>query len=450
MDATPRGQAKIFLIGGEEAAGTGQAKIRRWFTRGMSYEGFMWKLLVDYASVASGGKLVGSTPGISNAGDVLHPDESRYAISACDLPQKKFIIKLAETIYLDKLGLVSAEFYAATYRHIQVLGSSKWPTNEWRVLGEIETNPLATAEVFDLSDSSKCAKCFVRFIKLRVLSHHTIEGFSRCALTRVQVFGSTLLESIDRLSQGVDSPGAGTLGAAVTVSLMSAVDVVDRRLKGDFSDPPSATGGKSESEPGLPDSGSGGHSGFSADSPLLKFIEDMTELQRNYAKVSASVSSLVAALQNAQSEISTLKYSGAHNVSSNVSISDLGLVKPAEGNAGISEFFQTWQPVLFGLLAFSQLVLFIKLAGDAGIVNSAAVSSRAGSPSRLAALRRSESSPRLKARFSMFSKRKSIARLVTGNGLAGDKHRGLFKGTAAFKAARHVALDARPRAISLD
>ena len=46
----------------------------------------------------------------------------------------------------------------------------------------------------------------MRFIKLRLLSHHTIEGPSRCAMSRVQVSGSSLPEIVDRVGGGT---GAG-------------------------------------------------------------------------------------------------------------------------------------------------------------------------------------------------------------------------------------------------
>jgi hypothetical protein len=456
--------AAAVVVGGEESSGGAVTERKRsgaggrWFIRGKSYEGFMWKLLVDYASVSSGGKLVGSTGGISNAGDVLVADESRYALSACDLPNKKFIIKLAETIYVDKIGLVSSEFYAATYRHIQVLGSFKWPTNEWRVLGEIETNPLATAEFFDLSESSKCPKCFVRFIKLRILSHHTIEGFSRCALTRVQVFGSTLLESIDRLSAAQHADNSTTTPAAE--SLRSAIDTVDRRLKGDFLSQPSRDDDLSNGGHNSHSATNGSTGSVDSDSPLLKFIEDMTELQRNYAKVSSSVSTLVAALQQAQTEISTLKQS---TIISNTTVGAHGgnatdhsnVFPPNSREGGQSDSLMDWtsntHSVVLAVVAFTQVLLFMKFSTSSA--SSPSELSAGRSPS-IARLSDGYSSPRL---FFARSRTSTVSRLVAKRKTA-DKHRSLFKGMAAFKAARHRHIfpppsspaAPRPRAVSLD
>ena len=55
----------------------GVVPVRRWFTRGSSFPSLTLQLLVDYAGQSSGAKLVDSTRGISNPGDILQADESR-------------------------------------------------------------------------------------------------------------------------------------------------------------------------------------------------------------------------------------------------------------------------------------------------------------------------------------------------------------------------------------
>ncbi|CAJ1342618.1 unnamed protein product, partial [Effrenium voratum] len=69
---------------------------------------------------------------------------------------------------------------------------ARYPTETWRLLGEIESNFSSNYEIFDVG--SRCQRlaeeCGVGFLKIRVLSHHRMED-SFCALTRFQVFGAT-------------------------------------------------------------------------------------------------------------------------------------------------------------------------------------------------------------------------------------------------------------------
>ena len=273
----------------------------RLFIRGTSDDFSESKLLVDRAGISTGGKLLSHSPGIFGASEILHSDESRYLITDCASRKKFFTVRLDDDVYVEKIALVSLEFFAATFRHLQILGSQRYPTSEWRLLGEIETDPLKTHEWFDISESSKCPKCFVRYLKIRVLTHHTIEGFSKCALTRLQVFGNTMLQSLDKLQ-------ATKAGEKPQVMAAQVMDRMDRELAGElFAEVESAnvdsSGGGDESE----DAGNvDGVKKNDGGNPLLKFIEDMTDLQKNYVKLSGNLATVVSALHRQDQEIHQL------------------------------------------------------------------------------------------------------------------------------------------------
>jgi hypothetical protein len=215
----------------------------RIFVKGEAYSASMTKLLVDHAANQSGGKILTQSDGIRGVSEILGADSTRYLLTLCT-NKVWFTIRLSDDVFVERIGFVASELFASTFRHIQVLGSRQYPTNEWRVLGEVETNPVENQEWFDISASSECSKCYVRYIKIRVLSHHALEGYSNCALTRVQVFGSTVLQSLDRFQANRTEP-----------------DLPKRDEK------------PADEE----------------NTPLLKFIEEMTQLKKQYQSVASSV-----------------------------------------------------------------------------------------------------------------------------------------------------------------
>ena len=247
----------------------------RQFIKGEPYDLSIVRLLADRTA---GGKVLAHAEGIKGAAEILHPDESRYLLTDCAKGRKWLTFRLDEEVYVEKIGIISAEFYASTFRHIQILGSLKFPTSDWRLLGEVETDPSETHEIFNLSSSSRCPKCFVRYIKVRVLSYHKLEGFSKCALTRIQVFGPTMLQSIDRFAG--DPP--------------RRQERISEILKGDaVLDLESTVTEEGESDHENP--------------PLFKFINDIADMQKNYAKVSTSIGSLYSSLQAQQREMINMK-----------------------------------------------------------------------------------------------------------------------------------------------
>ena len=273
------------------------------FIRGSPYSNSLTKLLVDHASAQSGGKILAHSDNLRGVSDILAADGNRYLLTVCS-SKAWFTIRLADEVFIEKIGVIANELFASTFRHIQILGSRQFPTNEWRVLGDIETNPMETQEWFDLSAASQCSKCYVKYLKIRVLTHHALEGYTNCALTRIQVFGSTVLQSLDRI-QGMNSSVAAENGVSNTGQIPAfvkmgarAAEIVEARVRylnggvpsdggsppidpssGDHRNPPMTESPEPPPSPGHDDE----------NNPLLKFIEEMTVLKKQYQSVANSV-----------------------------------------------------------------------------------------------------------------------------------------------------------------
>lgn len=155
----------------------------------------------DYASAKSGARLMTYAGSVRRASAILTGDRSTYMITECD-SRVWFVVSFFEDLFLEHIGLESFEFFSSRFRHLQILGSSKYPTNEWRLLGEIETSPTAQHEIFDIG--SRCRlqtdQCWVRFVKVRALSHHKLEDGPFCTLTSFQAFGLTQMTFIEEQS----------------------------------------------------------------------------------------------------------------------------------------------------------------------------------------------------------------------------------------------------------
>jgi hypothetical protein len=269
----------------------------RKFIRGSPYKNSMTKLLVDHASGQSGGKILSHPDSLRGVSDIIHSDDGRYMLTACS-SKVWFTIKLADEVFIEKVGIVAKELFASTFRHIQILGSRQYPTSEWRVLGEIETNPMENQEWFDLSASGQCSKCYVKYLKFRVLTHHTLEGYTKCALTRVQVFGSTVLQSLDKIQAMSNATEMGTTSKTPSLyvkppdQLAELFDhkirtILGNEFRHNLQPAVEVHGSHDTTEPAAtpvapPDE----------NFPLLKFIEEMTSLKKQYASVSSSLNAL--------------------------------------------------------------------------------------------------------------------------------------------------------------
>jgi len=158
------------------------------------------KMDLDYASHAAGAKILDSSPGMISPSHILKGDPSAYMLAPCTKTSTSFVIGLAEVISLEKIGFISLEFFASQFRHIQILGSSTFPTDRWRILGEVELALSKTHQIFDLEPRCREQEngCWVRFLKIRILSQYNMDNSIYCALTNIQVFGSTVLKELDK------------------------------------------------------------------------------------------------------------------------------------------------------------------------------------------------------------------------------------------------------------
>lgn len=315
----------------------------RSFVRGTAYTGQSTRLLVDHASASAGAKIVSYSPGMRGVNDILVSDDNKYLLTVCSAVW--FTIRLADEVFVEKIGLVASELFASTFRHLQILGSRNLPTTEWRILGEIETNPMENQELFDIGASSECNKCYVKYIKVRVLTHHALEGYTNCALTRFQVFGSTVLQSLDKIRQ--ETPPAGSrLPTFVRTSVHTLAELMEERIS-QLNGVPYVAPPAAEIEPVItvdPPT-----TDEEERNPLLKFVEEMALLKKQYAMVANTLQTINDRVVPAQTTNST-EASPTENVLPETIDSTLGTQIPS---------FATCSNFIVALLACIQVWMLV-------------------------------------------------------------------------------------------
>ncbi|XP_024529126.1 SUN domain-containing protein 4 [Selaginella moellendorffii] len=133
----------------------------------------------NFAAASHGAQIVTSS---SDGGNLL---KDKYFRSPCKAKEKSFVLKLAEEVLVDTVVIENHELYSSNPRELEVLGTLSYPTENWRLLGNVEAQNICRPQRFVLPKPE-----WARYLKLRILSHYGNEYY--CTLNHLQIFGSGL------------------------------------------------------------------------------------------------------------------------------------------------------------------------------------------------------------------------------------------------------------------
>ena len=118
-----------------------------------------------------------------------------------------------EDILLDTVVLANFEYYSASARRFQVLGSNSYPCEHWALLGEFETNNTRQEQVFEIPNPM-----WVRYLKFRFLTVHGTSHY--WSLSLVRAHGQTHIDKfksdnsrLEEVKNGIRSDMAEAFGA---------------------------------------------------------------------------------------------------------------------------------------------------------------------------------------------------------------------------------------------
>lgn len=149
--------------------------------------------LRNYASKECGAKVLFSNEEAENRNAVLNEKEADdYMRNPCERAQHKWIIfELCETIQPTRLEIANFELFSSSPRDVRILGSERYPSNDWILLGELLADDTRSIQSFPLTAN----RVYIKFIRLELLTHYGREHY--CTLSLVRVFGVSIVDEYE-------------------------------------------------------------------------------------------------------------------------------------------------------------------------------------------------------------------------------------------------------------
>ncbi|KAI8385812.1 UNC-like C-terminal-domain-containing protein [Blakeslea trispora] len=140
----------------------------------------------NYASTDCAATVRKANKQAKGAQSILYESKDQYLLNKCSA-DKFVIINLCEQIVVDTIVMANFEFFSSTFKDFRVYASSKYPTDDWRLLGQWQARNTRDLQVFKVPDSG-----FVEYVKIEFLTHYGHEYY--CPLSLVRVHGMTMME----------------------------------------------------------------------------------------------------------------------------------------------------------------------------------------------------------------------------------------------------------------
>ncbi|KAL3990951.1 Sad1 / UNC-like C-terminal family protein [Acanthocheilonema viteae] len=177
----------------------------------------------NYASKECGAKVLFSNDEAENKNAVLNEKEADdYMRNPCERAEHKWlIIELCETIQPTVLEVANFELFSSGPHNIRILGSERYPSNEWMALGDFTVENNREIQRFPI-----VARSYVKFLRLELLSHHGREHY--CTLSLVRLLGISMVDEYEAEAEAAavsDSSFAVPVEVQAVNSTAEEVDV---------------------------------------------------------------------------------------------------------------------------------------------------------------------------------------------------------------------------------
>ncbi|KAI7894221.1 UNC-like C-terminal-domain-containing protein [Mucor mucedo] len=152
----------------------------------------------NYASTDCAATVRKANKQAKGAQSILYESKDQYLLNKC-AADKFVIINLCEQIVVDTIVMANFEFFSSTFKDFRVYASSKYPTKDWRLLGQWQARNTRDLQVFKVPDSG-----FVEYMKIEFLTHYGHEYY--CPLSLVRVHGMSMMEYYTTVESQGDNP----------------------------------------------------------------------------------------------------------------------------------------------------------------------------------------------------------------------------------------------------
>ncbi|KAI8976076.1 UNC-like C-terminal-domain-containing protein [Pilobolus umbonatus] len=152
----------------------------------------------NYASIDCAATVRKANKEAKGAHTILLESKDQYLLNKC-AADKFVIINLCEQIVVDTIVMANFEFFSSTFKDFKVYASSKYPTNDWKLLGQWQARNTRDLQIFKVPDSG-----FVEYLKIEFLTHYGNEYY--CPLSLVRVHGMSMMEYYTVVESQDDNP----------------------------------------------------------------------------------------------------------------------------------------------------------------------------------------------------------------------------------------------------
>ncbi|XP_038886045.1 SUN domain-containing protein 4-like [Benincasa hispida] len=143
----------------------------------------------NYAAASKGSKVLDFNKEAKGASNILERDIDKYLRNPCSADEKFVTLELSEETLVRTIKIANFEHHSSNLKEFELLGSSVYPTDVWIKLGNFTAANAKHAQSFVLKEPK-----WVRYLKLRLLSHHGSEFY--CTLSVFEVYGLDAVEEM--------------------------------------------------------------------------------------------------------------------------------------------------------------------------------------------------------------------------------------------------------------
>ncbi|KAL6449516.1 SLP1 Uncharacterized protein SLP1 [Candida maltosa Xu316] len=151
-------------------------------------EGKVYKDKFNFASVDCAATIVKTNAKAKGASAILKENKDSYLLNECSIPNKYVIIELCQDILVDSVVIGNFEFFSSMFKDIKISVSDRFPTQNWKELGEFTAENIRDVQSFKIQNPL----IWARYLKLEILSHYGNEFY--CPLSVVRVHGKTMMD----------------------------------------------------------------------------------------------------------------------------------------------------------------------------------------------------------------------------------------------------------------
>ncbi|CAI5757010.1 unnamed protein product [Candida verbasci] len=151
-------------------------------------EGKLYKDKFNFASIDCAATIVKTNSQAKGASAILKENKDSYLLNECSIYHKYVIIELCQDILISQIVMGNFEFFSSMFKDLNFEISDRFPTNNWKSLGNFKAENKRDLQVFNIMNPL----IWARYLKIEILSHYDNEFY--CPISIVRVHGKTMMD----------------------------------------------------------------------------------------------------------------------------------------------------------------------------------------------------------------------------------------------------------------